>query len=59
VAVEQGRWHVAGALHKNILDCGYGDAISLIIFGFGDRFRIFGDASVDWFTSTRVMTIRV
>jgi hypothetical protein len=38
----------AGALHKNILDCGYGDAITLIIADSVTASRLFGDASVDW-----------
>ena len=38
----------AGALHKNILDCGYGNAISLIISDSVTASRLFGDASVDW-----------
>ena len=38
----------AGALHKNVLDCGYGDAIQLIIADSLAASRLFGDASVDW-----------
>ena len=38
----------AGALHKNVLDCGYGDLISLIIADSVTASRLFGDASVDW-----------
>ena len=48
VAVEQGGGTFAGTLHKNILDCGYGDAISLIISDSVTASRLFGDASVDW-----------
>ena len=38
----------AGALHKNVLDCGYGDTISLLIASSLTASRLFGDASVDW-----------
>lgn len=47
-AVAQGGGTFAGALHKNLLDCGYGDAISLIIADSLSASRLFGDASVDW-----------
>lgn len=38
----------AGPLHKNVIDCGYGDMISLIIAPSLTAVRLFGDASVDW-----------
>ena len=38
----------AGALHKNILDCGYGEMISLIIGDSLKASRWFRDVSVDW-----------
>jgi hypothetical protein len=38
----------AGVLHKNIIDCGYGDTISLIIAPSLTASRLFGDASIDW-----------
>jgi hypothetical protein len=38
----------AGALHKNILDCGYGDAITLIIGDSVTASRLFRDSSIDW-----------
>lgn len=47
-AVAQGGGTFAGALHKNILDCGYGDAISLLIADSVTASRLFGDASVEW-----------
>lgn len=47
-AVAQGGGTFAGALHKNVLDCGYGDAIQLIIADSLTACRLFGDASVDW-----------
>lgn len=47
-AVAQGGGTFAGALHKNLLDCGYGDAIQLIIADSVSASRLFGDASVEW-----------
>ena len=47
-AVQQGGGTFAGALHKNILDCGYGDAILLIIADSVAASRFFGDASLAW-----------
>jgi hypothetical protein len=47
-AVTQGGGTFAGALHKNVLDCGYGDRIQLIIADSLTAARLFGDASVDW-----------
>ena len=47
-AVAQGGGSFAGALHKNILDCGYGDTISLIISDSVTASRLFADASIDW-----------
>src|SRR5688572_26543540 len=38
----------AGELHKNVLDCGYGDMISLIIADSVSTSRLFRDASLDW-----------
>jgi hypothetical protein len=47
-AVTRGRGTFAGELHKNILDCGYGDAIMLIIADSVNASRLFADASLDW-----------
>lgn len=47
-AVAQGGGTFAGALHKNILDCGYADAIQLIIADSVVASRMFGDRSLDW-----------
>ena len=47
-AVAQGGGTFAGTLHKNVLDCGYGDAISLIIAESLTASRLFGDGSIDW-----------
>ena len=47
-AVAQGGGTFAGALHKNVVDCGYGDAISLIIADSVTASRLFGDGSIDW-----------
>lgn len=38
----------AGVLHKNILDCGYGEMISLIIADSVSTSRLFSDSSLDW-----------
>lgn len=38
----------AGALYKNISDCGYGEAITVIIADSLTASRLFGDASVEW-----------
>lgn len=39
---------LAGALHKNVLDCGYGDSITLIVADSVRTSRLFGDASLEW-----------
>jgi hypothetical protein len=38
----------AGALHRNIIECGYGEIVSLIIADSLMASRFFGDASLDW-----------
>ena len=47
-AVAQSGGTFAGALHKNVLDCGYGDSISLIIADSVTASWLFSDASVAW-----------
>ena len=47
-AVVHGGGTFAGALHKNVLDCGYGDAVLLIIADSLAASRLFADASIDW-----------
>ena len=47
-AVAQGGGTFAGTLHKNILECGYGDAISLIIADSVTASAFFADPSIDW-----------
>ena len=47
-AVSQGGGTFAGALHRNILDCGYGDAISLVIAGSVAASGLFTDESLEW-----------
>ena len=47
-AVTRGHGTFAGELHKNILDCGYGDAIMLIIADSVKASSLFSDASLDW-----------
>ncbi len=47
-AVEQGGGTFAGALHKNVLDCGFGDKILLVISDSVTASRLFCDASLEW-----------
>lgn len=47
-AVTRGSGTFAGELHKNILDCRYGDAIMLIIADSVNASGIFANASLDW-----------
>jgi hypothetical protein len=47
-AVERGGGTFAGALHKNILDSGFGDKISLIISDSVTASKLFCDGSVEW-----------
>ena len=47
-AVADGRGTFAGSLHKNILDCGFGDLVTLIISDSVSASRLFGVASLEW-----------
>jgi hypothetical protein len=47
-AVERGGGTFAGELHRNILECGYGDLVSLVIADSITASRLFPDASIDW-----------
>lgn len=47
-AVEQGQGTFAGALHKNVLDCGFGEKIVLVISDSVSASKLFSDASIDW-----------
>ncbi|HEY6045478.1 MAG TPA: class I SAM-dependent methyltransferase [Pyrinomonadaceae bacterium] len=47
-AVAQGGGTLAGTLHQNILACGYGNLISLIIADSITASRLFANASLDW-----------
>ncbi len=47
-AVAEGGGTFAGALHKNVLDCGFGERITLIISDSVSAARLFSDASLDW-----------
>lgn len=47
-AVQQGGGTFAGALHKNVLDCGFADKIQLLISDSVTASRLFADASFDW-----------
>jgi len=47
-AVEAGGGTFAGALHKNILDCGLGDKVQLIISDSVSAAKLFSNASLEW-----------
>lgn len=47
-AVAQGGGTFAGALHKNVIDCGYGDLISLLITNSVAASHLFADGSLAW-----------
>ena len=47
-AVVEGDGTFAGALHKNVIDCGFGEKITLIISDSVSAARLFGDASLEW-----------
>lgn len=47
-AVVEGGGTFAGALHKNVLDCGFGGKITLIIADSVSAARLFSDASLEW-----------
>jgi hypothetical protein len=47
-AVRAGGGTFAGALHKNVLDCGLGDKIQLVISDSVSASRLFADWSLDW-----------
>ena len=47
-AVAEAGGSFAGTLHKNVLACGYGDLISLVIADSVIASRLFADASIDW-----------
>jgi hypothetical protein len=48
VAVAQGGGTFAGMLHRNIIECGYGDLISLIVADSVTASMFFADRSIDW-----------
>jgi len=47
-AVDNGGGTFAGVLHKNVLDCGFGEKITLIISESVAASRLFPDASLEW-----------
>jgi hypothetical protein len=47
-AVTEGGGTFAGQLHRNIIDCGYGDVISLIVSDSITASGFFADRSIDW-----------
>jgi Methyltransferase domain len=47
-AVAEGGGTLAGTLHRNILACGYGNAIAMIIADSAAASRLCADATLDW-----------
>lgn len=47
-AVADGGGTFAGALHRNVLDCGFGENITLIISDSLSAAQLFSDASLEW-----------
>lgn len=47
-AVNNGGGSFASTLHKNVMDCGFGGKITLIISDSVSASRLFSDASLDW-----------
>ena len=47
-AVEEGGGTFAGALHRNVIECGYADSISLIVADSLTASTFFADRSIDW-----------
>ena len=47
-AVQQGGGTFAGLLHKNIMDCGFAELITLIISDSVKASSLFPDGSIDW-----------
>jgi hypothetical protein len=47
-AAAEGGGTFAGMLHKNIIDCGCGDVISLIVADSVTASTFFADRSIDW-----------
>jgi hypothetical protein len=47
-AVEAGGGTFAGTLHKNIIECGFGDLITLIVADSVTASTFFPDRSIDW-----------
>ena len=47
-AVREGGGTFAGALHRNLLSCGFGDSIQLVIADSLSASRLFCDASLEW-----------
>jgi len=47
-AVQKGGGTFAGALHKNVLDCGFADRIILIVSDSLKASALFADASLEW-----------
>jgi hypothetical protein len=48
LAVADGGGTFAGALHRNVLACGLGDVVSLLVADSERAAALFPDASIDW-----------
>jgi hypothetical protein len=47
-AVAEGGGTLAGRLHRNVIDCGFGDCVSLIVADSVTASTFFADGSIDW-----------
>jgi hypothetical protein len=47
-AVTKGGGTLAGMLHKNVIDCGFADAVSVVIADSVVASQLFSDGSIDW-----------
>ena len=47
-AVEEGGGTFAGRLHKNVIECGFDDILTLVIADSVNASRLFADASIEW-----------
>jgi hypothetical protein len=47
-AANEGGGTFAGTLHKNVLDCGFGDLVTLIISDSVSGSQLFADGSIGW-----------
>ncbi|MEV6280655.1 class I SAM-dependent methyltransferase [Nocardia sp. NPDC051832] len=47
-AVSAGGGTFAGLLHRNLIDCGFGDDVLIVVGDSGSAAGLFADASLDW-----------